>query len=781
MRFKETAVLFIFLIIIAAMGLIGIYKKTPTYDESFHLDYGNAILNHKPERDPNNDSKMPISALNALPERLAQSWGWQESFSKNMSYARAVTVLFSLLLAFYVFRWSKELYGTFAAFISLTLYTFSPTILAHSRVVTTDLYAALFYTLSLYYFWKFLKRPSLGTFFASSVTLGVAQLTKYNCVFLYPLFIMIAVVRYWDSIVELISQRKIKTLGNGVTKSALIGVFFIAVNLFIINAGFLFNKTGTPFGKYEFKSPLFRNLQRELTWLNPVPVPAPYPFLQGIDMTWESRKHHLTRNYLMGQIAPKDHGFTGYYLYAFMLKVPIAIQILILAALISYLRKRKKFSFKRDESFMLIPVAALFLFMNLVDKRNIGIRHILMLFPLLFVFMGSLYKGKGWSGLGIYKKAGTALLIAYLIASNLSYFPHYLSYFNEIVWDRKMSYKYLVDSNLDWGQNVHYLERYLKKHPDAKFRPDAPVSGLVVVGANELVGVWDPERYRWLRETLKPVGHIAYSYLVFNVPEESLMGLKMHYYKLNKEELKSAIALQRLIAYKKLLIKSGRVKNGTLERASVLESLGNKHLELARYMDRDKNLKKAADSYRRAAQNIIAIEKNSLRLARINKKLGDSYAYLTPAGRNERSLNRALSSYYEAMTAYTQESYPREYAQLQYKIGNVYRMLANERLRASQDLKLAVKAYKKALSAGAAHEGSIIDESKAWNSLALTYALLAQKGQREVNCKKALEAYSAAQMGKTNGEGARKKRRRTLEDEDVEGELKEALSVCGNR
>jgi hypothetical protein len=82
-----------------------------------------------------------------------------------------------------------------------------------------------------------------------------------------------------------------------------------------------------------------------------------------------------------------------------------------------------------------------------------------------------------------------------------------------------MAYRVLADSNLDWGQAGWYLERYLQAHPEAKLNPTGPVTGTVVVEVNDLVGITkDADFYRWLREGYRPVGTIAYAYLIFNLP-----------------------------------------------------------------------------------------------------------------------------------------------------------------------------------------------------------------------------------------------------------------------
>ena len=108
------------------------------------------------------------------------------------------------------------------------------------------------------------------------------------------------------------------------------------------------------------------------------------------------------------------------------------------------------------------------------------------------------------------------------MGSSLSYYLHYLCYFNEWIGARVNAYRYLVDSNLDWGQNNVDLQRYLVLHADEKIavNPRSPTTGKIIVSANHLVGIYDPEEFRWLRENHRPVGHVAYSWLIYDVPKE---------------------------------------------------------------------------------------------------------------------------------------------------------------------------------------------------------------------------------------------------------------------
>jgi hypothetical protein len=299
----------------------------------------------------------------------------------------------------------------------------------------------------------------------------------------------------------------------------------------VVNTGYLFSRTMVKLDDYEWRSTAFRCMRSRLGPLGGVRVPVPYPVLEGLD--WGQRRVEPgggTPNvYLLGELR-ETGGFKGYYLVAFALKVPLAIQALIVLATVNYVIRRRSYRFFDDELFIVVPVVLYAVYFNLFFTMQIGIRHFLIVFPLLFVLCGSLLKNIG----GDNRRLGIAVsgLMVYLVISVASYFPHYISYFNEIVWDRKTAYKFLADSNIEWGQNQSFLQEYQRRHPDAfvverrkRMRragredalPALPDSGTIVVDVNQLVGLRDAARFRWLRENCEPIGHIAYSYLVFEV------------------------------------------------------------------------------------------------------------------------------------------------------------------------------------------------------------------------------------------------------------------------
>jgi hypothetical protein len=508
---------FLLIAVFLAISLASMRHLSLTADEEQHHQYGANILNLDSDRF--DDSKMPFSTLNALPGKLA-SWippNRIQFFLARIETGRIATLLFSALAALLVYHWSRSLYGWLPGLFSLLLYIFDPNIIAHSRLATTDIYAAGMVSLAAYTFWRFSIHRDWRHALLSAGALALAQLAKYSGAFLYPLFTLLILIRDAPLLLRMLSAGKYSHLKRYLGRTVLYVLLFILLSLLVINTGFLFNRTFTPLNGYTFRSELFQAIQTRLSPLGGVPIPLPYPYLQGIDLVLfrEASGVGYGRIYLLGELR-ESGGFSGYYLYASLFKLPIAAQLIILASLVLYIIRRRRYHFLRNELFLLGPVLFFVIYFNFFFGAQMGIRLFLVVFPLLYIFCGSLLAN--WESSSLGAKAALGILVAYLVVSVLSYHPHYLTYFNEIVLDRRRAYKYLADSNLDWGQGQWYLDQYLDAHPNARFEPDHPRDGVSIVSANNLVGVVaDQGQFRWLRENFEPDAVIANEYLVYDI------------------------------------------------------------------------------------------------------------------------------------------------------------------------------------------------------------------------------------------------------------------------
>src|SRR5581483_10034817 len=234
-----------------------------------------------------------------------------------------------------------------------------------------------------------------------------------------------------------------------------------------------------------------REAQARWPALARVPVPLPYPWLQGLDwVEFRERTGDGYGNiYLRGELRD-GRGFPGYYLWAWLYKVPLPSLLLIAAALVVAILRRGALRWRRDVAFLLIPPLLLAIHLNWLFRAQMGVRYSLMVFPPLYVFCGLLASTPG--GMRLPRWGALALLgaVAWLVASVLSWHPFYLEYFSDVVRDRKETWRLLADSNLDWGQNDGRLAAWRNLHPEAIYKPLRPTAGTVVVSANDLVGVW---------------------------------------------------------------------------------------------------------------------------------------------------------------------------------------------------------------------------------------------------------------------------------------------------
>ncbi|MFQ5963083.1 MAG: ArnT family glycosyltransferase [Candidatus Scalinduaceae bacterium] len=564
--FRERYVTILIVVLLSALTLQVILimkEKSVTADEMIFIKSGHQYLKTGNINidDVNPPLIMIISALPLLflnttveteiPPGVEELWFQLYSYSQNpdqiLFWARVPMLLLSLMLALLVFRWARDFYGTKAGLLALSLYSFSPTIISLSGFATLDLGSTFFIFLALYLFWKFLKNPSLGRLVIMCLSVGLAFSSKHTSLMLIPSFILLSFIVVFKGNFNLPATwpffkkygKNHKIIFWGTSSGILIIILVLTVN---IVCGF--NGTGIPLGdlpfveKEVFKShPLFSRLINPYTdW---IPIPLPYAYLRGIGSTIaRTTMTHGFPSFLMGEISPD--GWWYYFLFAFAVKTPIPFLIAILFSIV-LIKKSKNINWC-DELFLAIPIGVMFI-MASRSNAQMGIRHILVVYPLLFVFASKLVQ------VDLKRKiitiiCGIILGIWYVYAS-ISVSPHYLSYFNEFVGGPKNGYRYLIDSNLDWGQDVKGLVKLMDRKGIDKIKFGhwigiepryasrfeelgcEPTTGWVAIQVNSLQGlteawgVLSPDCYAWLRK-LEPVDRAGYSIFVYYIPTKPL-------------------------------------------------------------------------------------------------------------------------------------------------------------------------------------------------------------------------------------------------------------------
>ncbi|MBI3315811.1 MAG: glycosyltransferase family 39 protein [Candidatus Omnitrophica bacterium] len=355
-------------------------------------------------------------------------------------WARAPMAVFSIFFGILVFFFSKAFFGNAAGLASLFLYSFCPDIIAFSGLATSDLVIALFYFLSVIRFSGYLKDPSWKNLSLTAISTGLAFLSKFTALLLFPTMLLIAIF-----------LKKKKEISP---KRVLV---FLGLTLFTVWAGYFFEmkpllqNTPDPPKKIAFLEkiggePLVRFAEKQ-----PIPLATFASSLGGLFFTRAAGTHA----YLMGEWS--DTGWWYYYLVAFLIKNTLPM---VLLSILSLLLVKKAVPDRWTRCVLVVPVG-LFFIATLPDRAQAGIRYFLPIYPFLFLLMGGLV-----ALMYRHSKPLKILALALLFwhgTESLASFPDHLSYFSQGVGGSRNGYRYLRDSNIDWGQDLKGLSLYAKK------------------------------------------------------------------------------------------------------------------------------------------------------------------------------------------------------------------------------------------------------------------------------------------------------------------------------
>jgi 4-amino-4-deoxy-L-arabinose transferase-like glycosyltransferase len=373
---------------------------------------------------------------------------------RMLFYSRLAVILVSVICGLILFFWANALYGNTVAFLSLLLYSFSPNILAHAGLATTDMTATCCMLLSIATFWLFTKNASLKNVIRAGFCLGLAQLSKYTAILLYPIFLLLWIF-------------ELKMTLRGKRKSfffKLMAVIFISLIVIWVGYGFATEPILKDAMRVEEKLNIAHTIVKKISpsvneaslthldnFLLHMPVPCGTHLLGILGVFRHGYEGHGT--YFLGRWLKTGSPF--YFLVAFFIKTPIPTIIFLFIGFIMLLRKK----IERNERFIFLTIAIFFITASL-SSLQLGLRYILPIYPFFFIIAA-----KGIEALQKKRaKVFAFLLLVWLVVSSLLAWPNFLSYFNELIGGPDNGYKFLRDSNLDWGQDLPALAKYLKRN-----------------------------------------------------------------------------------------------------------------------------------------------------------------------------------------------------------------------------------------------------------------------------------------------------------------------------
>ena len=466
-----TATAFSLLVILALELTLTIRRETQTWDEACHIFAGYRYWTRgdfamNPEHPPlvKLVATAPLLPLHLQgPERKdlfsktedflsATQFVYSNNAEQILFRTRMAVSLFCILLAILVLATAREMFGKTAALIALTLFVFEPNILAHGWEVTTDTGFSCFLLATVYAFYRYVKQPSPRRLILVGVAAGLALATKHSAILVFPILVVLAAAELW---VRRNKSPETSSLGVAKLAGTLILSAVIAIAMLWTAYGFhLHPQQGVSAEArvVEYAQGLHSPIQKKLIAEAARWHLLPESYLYGLaDVGYVVGFSH---SYIFGRVYP--HGVWFYFPAAFLIKSTLSLLLLLL--LVPFAIAFRGARYRRELAFLIVPAAFYFL-VAVVSTLNIGIRHILPVYPFLIILAG-------WGAAELIRaKRKLAYAVAFVLAvgifSSLRVFPVYLAYANELWGGPANTYKYLSDSNADWGQQLKSVKQYL--------------------------------------------------------------------------------------------------------------------------------------------------------------------------------------------------------------------------------------------------------------------------------------------------------------------------------
>lgn len=382
--------------------------------------------------------------------------------------ARAMNLIWSIGLGVLIFAWARSLFGTAGGFVALGFFCIDPSFLAHGALATSDTCMAFFMLAAVGAWWRYLNRGGFGAGLLSALVFGLACVAKFSAVLLIPMFLVLVLVyeirRRGAEVVAIAKPVR------SIRKWPLAILGHAAVAIAIIWASFNFrysaiSPSAPPFAHFIKE---WSTMITEIGWQGRVLQflrswhALPEAFLYGYNHVISFSQQRAA--FLDGEYS--IYGWVRFFPLAFLYKTTLALLVaLFLCATLTLRRWRTTPGAWRRDLYRAAPLVTLFVIywaFSLTIHLNIGHRHILPICPVLFIFAGAI----GWAAAqaAMFRWIAAVILLAGVVEVARVH-PHELAFFNALSGGPENGHKHLVDSSLDWGQDLPGLRRWLDEHP----------------------------------------------------------------------------------------------------------------------------------------------------------------------------------------------------------------------------------------------------------------------------------------------------------------------------
>ena len=467
-------------LLLMAMNFIAVIsRKSLTNDEKYHIPagyyhlvFGDFQLN--PEHPPlvkmvaaaplaflQPATPSPAISPNENPILLGHDvfvafWDANPDKLEAISFwARVPMVVLSILFGIGLFSYTRYIAGSLAAVFAVLMFSLEPTILAHGRIVQTDVPAAFAYLLFFFALQRVVDRPSVLRSLAFGLAAGFALVIKFSLVIILPVFAIALVVLGW---------RQYKAYPHLSNVALKLGLAVVA-SLLVVNLAYYFKRTPLSPANREAvvqEWPEHATAAAHAFHVASAIVPSTYLFGMFVIAVHNHWGHYAS---LLGEYSRT--GWWYYFPVAFALKTTVPFLLVSTSALFWAVWRL----IRHRETNLFLPLLAIALYaaFSMNSRINIGVRHFLPVFPFLFLLSGILLSRLLQTR---YKQAATGiavLLCSWMAFEAIRTFPNYIPYMNQLAYSRPHWY-YLSDSNVEWGDDTGELAQYLLERGETRVR-----------------------------------------------------------------------------------------------------------------------------------------------------------------------------------------------------------------------------------------------------------------------------------------------------------------------
>jgi putative flippase GtrA len=496
------------LLIMFLLSFLTMKKDSAIVDEVAHISAGYSYLEKQdmrmnPEHPPLAKiiAAVPLTFLHLNKPFNNWSWngvnewdlGWKflynsgNSADQILAWARTPMILLTLLIGLLLFKWANKLYGARTGLFVLFLFVFFPNFIAHDHFVTTDMAATLGFLVSIYFYDKQLKNPSVQNIFWAGVFFGLAQLLKFSTFLLIGMLPLYLIIRLLIFRKEIDFWKFLKNQIWGLVQIFLIGFGIVYLFYMVLywNTPLAIENKLIDLSLPTAGASVYNHILKIMTG---IPILAPIGhYLLGLIMVF-SRVGGTQTSFLLGKYSAS--GFRMFFVYTFLFKVPLPIIILLISGIIwLFVRKiKKKARLGSDDNqrredvwniWVFLTFPTLYFLLAFRSDLDLGVRYLFPMFPFLFLFIGRfvqpvLIKKKIIQGIFL-----IILSVWYFLGTILIY-PHFMAYFNELRYPLKLQKNQIfIDSSLDWGQDLRRLADYCQSNNIKNIKVDYFGGGLL--------------------------------------------------------------------------------------------------------------------------------------------------------------------------------------------------------------------------------------------------------------------------------------------------------------